>query len=586
MKKVCALFLCMVLLVSLGSFTTAKTLDSPTEKARAIIEEQWDFSDEIIDEIIYEHEAPEAYAGPIVFVSTEEQLIDALSDPNVITIFVENDIEITQRYYATINRDISILALNETIIDTNEYLEINFEPKLSNDKNLNLAFANITFIGLDFYDENLKYTGNDKPSISITGLLIENGYFKIGNLDLDSCKIIGSNVTYINNISQLSENINCEIRDCEFIGNDARYGIRIINTANFLIKNTTFRGFSSAVLSNAPNKKISLKTDNCTFSENKSTAINLNTKRFEMNNTKIENSGGNLNIRSDEYVRISECVFDSNIYKEVPNLISLQGEAKLYIDDCKFINNRPTETSPTPASLLEISSSYNSQHEVILNNCLFENNIASENGGAVEVYIGNNYTEFIDCIFKNNEATNGAGGAISSCSPTKIVNCLFEGNKSLYEGGAIVCSPYTRESEPPVLEIENSNFYNNQSKITGGAIYSGGTLKISGGETKNNKAEFGGGIYVPDNVNADNIVEIIDCQISNNTADILGGGICVEADIPITVGTDTVIEKNKALVGGGIFTNSRNIISLDGGVVKDNTSHRNYYDRDIYPEIR
>lgn len=157
------------------------------------------------------------------------------------------------------------------------------------------------------------------------------------------------------------------------------------------------------------------------------------------------------------------------------------------------------------------------------NNCLFNANAATVDGGAVEILNGPSAT-FRSCIFTSNGVApyrGASGGAIHMASTLldangnehqtrlTIENSRFTGNTATFTGGAIAyTSFYLKAPFTPsgTLEISNSTFENNTA-VRGAqapkeASTPGGALQIEGGVNthivlsrfKNNTSEQGGAI--------------------------------------------------------------------------------------------
>eukprot|EP00026_Physarum_polycephalum_P000362 Phypoly_transcript_00362.p1 GENE.Phypoly_transcript_00362~~Phypoly_transcript_00362.p1 ORF type:complete len:1250 (+),score=147.49 Phypoly_transcript_00362:207-3956(+) len=104
---------------------------------------------------------------------------------------------------------------------------------------------------------------------------------------------------------------------------------------------------------------------------------------------------------------------------------------------------------------------------IILTSCDLTSNQAGSQGGAVEAAdndISGSSITFADCYVANNHATNAGALAVSTIKVSIYGNRLWENNLGKY-GGAIyfvACS----------AQITGITFYNNTAEITGGAIYS------------------------------------------------------------------------------------------------------------------
>lgn len=192
--------------------------------------------------------------------------------------------------------------------------------------------------------------------------------------------------------------------------------------------------------------------------------------------------------------------------------------------------------------------------DIIVSNCKFVKNYASQWGGSVLLYLSN-ATEFINCSFVENKTT-GRGGAISffevvaatirDCkfinnlsdeggavqlwwSSATIISCSFVENDSR-EGGALHCYSFggwPEDEKYSNTSIINSEFTGNKVSSDGGAVYFRGECHssiINCSFVGNSASDEGGAIYeapVFQNVYAD----FINCNLIGNTAGNVGGGI-------------------------------------------------------------
>lgn len=118
-----------------------------------------------------------------------------------------------------------------------------------------------------------------------------------------------------------------------------------------------------------------------------------------------------------------------------------------------------------------------------------------------------------DCTFLNNSNLEGGGGALSVKEDVNLLRCVFWGNRSAYDGGAII-----GES----LHAQNCIFAANRSnRYGGGAIYAQGDVEITQCLLWKNEANGVGGA-----INArDCSLVLRDSLVAYNHATGLGGGI-------------------------------------------------------------
>jgi len=181
---------------------------------------------------------------------------------------------------------------------------------------------------------------------------------------------------------------------------------------------------------------------------------------------------------------------------------------------------------------LNISNTSN----LIIEDCVFKDNFASEAGGAIACYNSNPQIE--RCTFLNSESVSGGAIWLNFSSP--IINeCTLYKAKAT-NGGAIYCD----NSSP---NITNCKISNNFASQNGGAIYS---------------------------INKSNPT-IVNSILCNNEASGTGGGIYSETNFNLL---NTNIVRNKATDGGGLYCN-RNYFEMSNCVVWGNlaTQYGNQY---------
>jgi len=138
------------------------------------------------------------------------------------------------------------------------------------------------------------------------------------------------------------------------------------------------------------------------------------------------------------------------------------------------------------------------------------------------IYCTNSSPIIRNCIIEDNERTTYGGGIYYAKSGGELDNCILRGNEALV-GGGIIC-------------IYDADPYITNTEISGNIA-----VKV------NENSGIGGGIHCEEG----SIPHLAVCVVKDNDADYLGGGIsCIDASISIT---DSEIENNSAVYGGGIF---------------------------------
>jgi hypothetical protein len=106
---------------------------------------------------------------------------------------------------------------------------------------------------------------------------------------------------------------------------------------------------------------------------------------------------------------------------------------------------------------------------------------------------------------------------------------------------------------------------------TGGGVYMGGSLTMTGGEiSKNETGENGGGVYITP-LKGSFIMDSASAVISDNRAGAKGGGVFVGGYGGVFTLNSGFISGNQAASGGGVFTSSRGVYTKTGGSVSNNT---------------
>ena len=223
----------------------------------------------------------------------------------------------------------------------------------------------------------------------------------------------------------------------------------------------------------------------------------------------ISNLGGAVYNR-DGVLRIWNTTLSDNMAGECGGaIVSINGI--IYTEEATFLRNQ---------SNFHGGAICNTGAMQIENNTLFQFNTAAESGGAI-LHYGESTMQITDAAFSDNTA-DYCGGAISDGYGsiddhfTTIQNCLFENNIAGVNGGAIDVSAIRMNIH------SGSQFINNQA-TQGGAVHSQGTdLNISTSILENNHADDSGGAVW---IGRDTTATLVLNSIVNNIAEIGGGGI-------------------------------------------------------------
>ena len=282
-------------------------------------------------------------------------------------------------------------------------------------------------------------------------------------------------------------------------------------------------------------------------------------------------------------LKCNNCTFEDNYSNDDAGAIYIHDGDKTEIRNSKFIRNNA-----------ELSGGAISCVDVYCNNCTFENNYASNLGGAINggygahvqnsrfknnkagddggaVYIDGGQGEISDSHFTNNQAKNG--GAIYS-SNIDCLRCYFENNHANDNGGAL-CQKV--DGDLYVIHASHCKFIKNTAEIDGGAAYCGkiiadSDLFLNNGATgaKINSC-WGGAVFCL-------TMEGNKCIFENNYADDYGGATYIKTKSESTI-KNTQFTNNQAKDnnGGAIYSNgdlrvsncnfTKNKAKTDGGAI-------------------
>lgn len=183
--------------------------------------------------------------------------------------------------------------------------------------------------------------------------------------------IVIKNITFINGFNGdggaivIDKNADVIIRDCTFRSNHAKkLGGAIINFGSLTLENVVFEGnvaeMEGAALDNQPGADMTIS--GCSFRQNNS----------------AKNGGALMNM-SDEPVRISDTEFVRNSAATDGGVINNNANsAQLFVDDCRFIDNRSGAGGGAIANW----------GNVTISNSQFQSNFSKTNGNDINFQKG------------------------------------------------------------------------------------------------------------------------------------------------------------------------------------------------------
>ena len=201
---------------------------------------------------------------------------------------------------------------------------------------------------------------------------------------------------------------------------------------------------------------------------------------------------------------IENCVFENNL----AGGIFFDTSENILVKNCIFTSN----TANNGGYGGGIYANY--ANNLSLADCTFENNTGANDGGGM--YNSNSSPTLTDCIFESNTAENSGGmGNNSNSSPT-LTNCTFTNNTAADKGGGM----FNENDSSPTLT--NCTFTTNTANNGGGMFNENGSSPTLDGCTfASNTATNGGGIGNQDDSNP----TLDGCTFASNTATNDGGGM-------------------------------------------------------------
>jgi Chlamydia polymorphic membrane protein (Chlamydia_PMP)./Bacterial Ig-like domain (group 2). len=244
--------------------------------------------------------------------------------------------------------------------------------------------------------------------------------------------------------------------------------------------------------------------------------------------------------------------------------VNVQGSSVLF-DGVTFSDNGDTSIPNLNGGAVRIGTGANASFSGTV---LFENNKASENGGAI--YSENASATLViptNVTFKNNSASKG--GAIYSKGSVDASHGTFTGNSATTHGGAI----YAEDKLTVAPTSGTASFTGHTAGDRGGALASDKGMELKNASFSGNTAKAGGAVWSGGMLDAEEVV------FTGNTASESGGAVFAEQ---LTFKAVTLRE-NKATgqYGGALFLNGN-----AGGSRIENTlfakNQANFYGGAIY----
>ncbi len=275
-------------------------------------------------------------------------------------------------------------------------------------------------------------------------------------------------------------------------------------------------------------------------------------------NESISDNAGGLEAGSLQ-LSMTDCVFANNFSPFRGGGMVLSGyQADVVIENCLFDSN----VAGNEGGGLKCFPSFLSTVRLVLRNCVFkENAVTSGFGGGMDVEA--EILELADCFFLSNVTSASGGGAyIDPDDDSTILNCQFIGNEAVNGSGGGMLWLASHEDT-----VVNSTFIGNVAADLGGGLAN----TVSGGGSgrrfvnctfaANTAGDVGGGIWM---TNAGNAVD--NCIAwGNSDSNGQGQGSQIELDgAPVPVNYSCVQGWDGTYGGVGSHGNDPLFVDLDG----------------------
>jgi len=254
-------------------------------------------------------------------------------------------------------------------------------------------------------------------------------------------------------------------------------------------------------------------------------------------------------------VAVSNCTFTSNSANSCGGLCLFTVLGSCTVTNCTFTGNAANGSFGNgEGGAVYTAANTPSQATATYTNCVFNNNTATQNGGAF--YESGGTTTFTNCVFHDNSAplggaTNGATGVYN------IIGCtLYNNTTTTSSGGAMaIQSTFFKTA---ILNVTNSTIYNNSAHVAGGAlnITSNANFPATANFTNcvihDNSATSGGGAFY----SIAGVITLNNCALYNNSSPSNGGAAVIQSISGRAAtfnATNSVFNNNSSSINGGVI---------------------------------
>ncbi len=344
----------------------------------------------------------------------------------------------------------------------------------------------------------------------------------------------------------------CQFIDCDVKGSAVNSVGQELSCVNCTFTNVISTGTGGAIRTQSG----SVVIDQCTFTGNEAYV------------------GGAADLKGT--AQVTDCTFTDNSCDYRSGALTFYN-ATATISDCTFENNSSANQGGAMCSLISTTT---------ITNCTFTGNSATNQGGGI--YYNENNLTMNGCHFTGNVASDGAAiynelMYTASDHPLSIENSIFENNTAENNGGGIY-------NNCGITILTNSSFSGNISMSQGGTFFNSNcAVTITGCEFSRGSSVDGGAIYHDDNIlsiancvfdscaatnnggalyNLDATIDMTDCSFTGNTSATQGGSI-YDSTSGVTI-SGCEFSYSSSADGGGIYHNQGQL-TIDNSGFEHNT---------------
>jgi predicted outer membrane repeat protein len=235
--------------------------------------------------------------------------------------------------------------------------------------------------------------------------------------------------------------------------------------------------------------------------------------------------------------------------------LHLSGVSGVVLERVRFRNNIGVD-----GGAVNINTSRN----VTFTDCLFEDNFASGNGGAIHVGRGNDYVTINGCGIKNNTAMGSGGGMFvyQYNDFLTVNNSNLISNSAASTGGGLHVDTHNDH-----LQLHNSVISHCSADVQGGGVYvyqSNYAVHFQGVTVENcaSVTGEGAGMFVH-SLNSDFLLE--SSSISRCASGHHGGGLYAYSNDALRVVDTVIAECTAAVDGGGLYFSADSLNNVVSG---------------------